>query len=120
MQDRHRPVDGLEARGNGRILYEVNNRGRKMLFAGNGGPADSTDVVSLFIYQEAFGAIPFAYGYASHKDRQLSPMVRDTIDDEWRAVSWDEAIHKIMGGNLASLMGIDDTVVVVEKPPVSA
>ena len=22
----------------------------------------------------------FAYGYAAHKDRQMSPMVRDTID----------------------------------------
>ncbi len=37
----------------------------------------------------------FAYGYAAHKDRQLSPMVRDTIDDEWRTVSWDEAIAKV-------------------------
>ena len=30
-----------------------------------GGPGTSTYVVSYFIYQEAFGAIPFAYGYAS-------------------------------------------------------
>ncbi len=34
----------------------------------------------------------FAWGYASHADRQLQPMVRDTIDDEWRVVSWEEAI----------------------------
>jgi formate dehydrogenase major subunit len=34
----------------------------------------------------------FAYGYAAHPDRQLHPMVRDTIDDEWRRVSWEEAI----------------------------
>ncbi len=34
----------------------------------------------------------FAYGYATHPDRQLHPMVRETIDDEWRVVSWDEAI----------------------------
>ncbi len=40
----------------------------------------------------------FAYGYAAHKDRQLSPMVRDTIDDEWRKVSWDEAIAKVATG----------------------
>ena len=40
----------------------------------------------------------FAYGYAAHKDRQLSPMVRDTIDDEWRKVSWDEAIAKAADG----------------------
>jgi formate dehydrogenase major subunit len=40
----------------------------------------------------------FAYGYASHKDRQLSPMVRDSIDDEWRKVSWEEAIAKVADG----------------------
>jgi formate dehydrogenase major subunit len=40
----------------------------------------------------------FAYGYASHKDRQLSPMVRDSIDDEWRKVSWDEAIARVAEG----------------------
>jgi formate dehydrogenase major subunit len=34
----------------------------------------------------------FAWGYATHKDRVLSPMVREHIDDEWRPVSWDEAI----------------------------
>jgi formate dehydrogenase major subunit len=40
----------------------------------------------------------FAYGYASHQDRQLSPMVRDSIDDEWRAVSWEDAIARIADG----------------------
>ena len=34
----------------------------------------------------------FAYGYAAHKDRILNPMIRDTIDQPWREVSWDEAI----------------------------
>ena len=34
----------------------------------------------------------FAWGYANHEDRVLNPMVRDTIDDPWREVSWDEAI----------------------------
>ncbi len=34
----------------------------------------------------------FAWGYASHRDRVLSPMIRDHISDEWKAVSWDEAI----------------------------
>ena len=34
----------------------------------------------------------FAWGYATHPDRVLSPMVRDSIEDEWREVSWDEAI----------------------------
>jgi formate dehydrogenase major subunit len=35
----------------------------------------------------------FAWGYATHRDRVLEPMVRETIDDEWRAVSWEEAIE---------------------------
>src|SRR6185437_6208644 len=30
-----------------------------------GGPGTSTYVVSYFIYQNAFGSVPFAYGYAS-------------------------------------------------------
>ncbi len=34
----------------------------------------------------------FAWGYATHKDRVMSPMVRDSVVDEWREVSWDEAI----------------------------
>jgi formate dehydrogenase major subunit len=42
----------------------------------------------------------FAYGYASHRDRQLSPMVRDSIDDEWQVVSWEEAITRVAEGFL--------------------
>ena len=34
----------------------------------------------------------FAFGYASHPDRVLEPMVRDAITDPWRKVSWEEAI----------------------------
>ena len=34
----------------------------------------------------------FAWGYASHRDRVLHPMVREQITDPWREVSWDEAI----------------------------
>jgi len=34
----------------------------------------------------------FAWGYAGHEDRVTQPMVRDSIDDEWKVVSWDEAI----------------------------
>jgi formate dehydrogenase major subunit len=34
----------------------------------------------------------FAYGYASHSDRILNPMIRESITDPWREVSWDEAI----------------------------
>jgi len=34
----------------------------------------------------------FAWGYATHKDRITKPMIRDTITDPWREVSWDEAI----------------------------
>ena len=35
----------------------------------------------------------FAWGYATHKDRQLSPMVRERTSDPWRKVGWDEAIN---------------------------
>ena len=34
----------------------------------------------------------FAFGYATHKDRLTKPMVRDSIDQPWSEVSWDEAI----------------------------
>jgi formate dehydrogenase major subunit len=34
----------------------------------------------------------FAFGYATHPDRVLKPMVRESINDEWRTVEWDEAI----------------------------
>jgi formate dehydrogenase major subunit len=34
----------------------------------------------------------FAWGYATHRERILNPMVRDTIDQPWREVTWDEAI----------------------------
>ena len=33
----------------------------------------------------------FAWGYANHRDRVLEPMIRDSIEDPWRVVSWDEA-----------------------------
>jgi formate dehydrogenase major subunit len=34
----------------------------------------------------------FAWGYATHKDRILKPMIRAKITDPWREVSWDEAL----------------------------
>ena len=34
----------------------------------------------------------FAWGYATHKDRMLKPMIRSKITDPWREVTWDEAI----------------------------
>jgi len=34
----------------------------------------------------------FAWGYATHKDRILKPMIRAKITDPWREVSWEEAI----------------------------
>ena len=35
----------------------------------------------------------FAFGYATHKDRITTPMVREKISDAWREVSWEEAIQ---------------------------
>jgi formate dehydrogenase major subunit len=34
----------------------------------------------------------FAWGYATHADRVLAPLVRDAITDPWREVRWGEAI----------------------------
>ena len=33
----------------------------------------------------------FAYGYATHRDRILKPMIRAKVSEPWREVSWDEA-----------------------------
>jgi formate dehydrogenase major subunit len=35
----------------------------------------------------------FAYGYASHQDRILNPMIRENISDPWQEVSWSEAME---------------------------
>ena len=34
----------------------------------------------------------FAFGYATHKDRITAPLIRESISDPWREVSWEEAI----------------------------
>ena len=34
----------------------------------------------------------FAWGYATHADRITTPMIRSSIRDAWREVSWEEAI----------------------------
>ena len=34
----------------------------------------------------------FAFGYATHTDRVLTPLVRSSIDEPWREASWEEAI----------------------------
>ena len=34
----------------------------------------------------------FAWGYANHQDRITKPMIRESIDQPWREVSWDKAI----------------------------
>ncbi|MEO0317583.1 MAG: hypothetical protein RL404_1260, partial [Pseudomonadota bacterium] len=39
----------------------------------------------------------FAWGYATHKDRILKPMIRQKITDPWREVSWEEAISHAAG-----------------------
>ena len=35
----------------------------------------------------------FAWGYATHQDRMLKPMIRSKITDPWKEVSWDEALN---------------------------
>jgi formate dehydrogenase major subunit len=39
----------------------------------------------------------FAWGYATHKDRITTPMIRKSIHDEWQQVSWDEAFSYAAG-----------------------
>ncbi|MBX9896743.1 MAG: formate dehydrogenase subunit alpha [Qipengyuania sp.] len=34
----------------------------------------------------------FAWGYANHRDRVTTPMIRESIDRPWREVGWDEAL----------------------------
>ena len=47
----------------------------------------------------------FAFGYATHQDRLTTPMIRDTIDQPWRPVSWQQAIDFAA----AKLKGIQQT-----------
>ncbi|MFO1173181.1 MAG: formate dehydrogenase subunit alpha [Hyphomicrobiaceae bacterium] len=37
----------------------------------------------------------FAWGYATHRERILKPMVRDKITDPWRETTWEEAIGRV-------------------------
>ena len=37
----------------------------------------------------------FAWGYASHPDRILKPMMREKITDPWQEVSWEDAIGRV-------------------------
>ena len=37
----------------------------------------------------------FAWGYATHSERQLKPMVREKITDPWRETTWEEAIGRV-------------------------
>jgi formate dehydrogenase major subunit len=34
----------------------------------------------------------FAFGYATHADRVTTPLIRDSIHEDWREVSWEQAI----------------------------
>ena len=37
----------------------------------------------------------FAWGYANHRDRVLTPMMREKITDPWREATWEEAIGRV-------------------------
>jgi formate dehydrogenase major subunit len=37
----------------------------------------------------------FAWGYATHKERVLKPMVRNKISEPWRETTWEEAIGRV-------------------------
>jgi formate dehydrogenase major subunit len=71
----------------------------------------------------------FAFGYATHPDRQLKPMVREKITDPWHEVSWEEAIGTVATkmrdiqarhgngaiGGITSSRCTDEEVYVVQK-----
>ena len=40
----------------------------------------------------------FAWGYTTHRDRILKPMVRERISDPWRETTWEEAIGRVADG----------------------
>jgi len=46
----------------------------------------------------------FAFGYATHEDRITKPMIRDSIDQPWQEVSWEEAL----GFAASKLRGIQE------------
>ena len=35
----------------------------------------------------------FAFGYATHQDRVTNPMIRESIEEPWKQVSWDDAVN---------------------------
>jgi formate dehydrogenase major subunit len=37
----------------------------------------------------------FAFGYTTHPDRILKPMIRKSIEERWKEVSWEEAISYV-------------------------
>ncbi len=37
----------------------------------------------------------FAWGYATHRDRVLNPMLRERITDPWREVTWEQAFTHV-------------------------
>ncbi len=37
----------------------------------------------------------FAWGYATHRDRILNPMIREKVTDPWREVTWEEAFAHV-------------------------
>ena len=58
-----------------------------------------TDVVRMVPYKdgranEGHSCVKgrFAWGYATHKDRITTPMIRARITDPWQEVSWEEAV----------------------------
>lgn len=37
----------------------------------------------------------FAFGYTNHKDRQLHPLRRDSINDKWQVTTWDKVLQEV-------------------------
>ena len=51
----------------------------------------------------------FAWGYATHPDRVIAPMIRDAITDPWQEVTWEQAIDHAARrlGEIQSAHGVE-------------
>jgi formate dehydrogenase major subunit len=59
----------------------------------------------------------FAWGYAQHPDRILSPMIREKITDPWREVTWDVAIARVASEfkRIQAKAGVDSVGVITSS-----
>ena len=52
-------------------------------------------VITANLTPRKYLGFSFAWGYANHRERILKPMIRETITEPWREISWEEAIGRV-------------------------